>query len=69
MKYLFSTQETEAVNDELVFMVIPHIVRAVNTNKGAGREIDTGSGESIRLLRIPPTPTGTNPVGTTGPGH
>lgn len=69
MKYLFSTQENEAVNDELVFMVIPHIVRAVNTNKGAGREIDTGSGESIRLFRIPPKTTGPTEAETTGPGH
>jgi len=57
---MFSTQQNERVNDELVFMLIPHVVRAVKIDAGAAREIDTGSGESIRIERIPFQPTQTN---------
>jgi len=60
IKYMFSTQQNERVNDELVFMLIPHVVRAVKIDAGAAREIDTGSGESIRIERIPFQPTQTN---------
>jgi general secretion pathway protein D len=53
LKYLFSTQKTDRIDDELVFMLVPHVVRTTSVNTGAGREIDTGSGESIQLQRIP----------------
>jgi len=53
LKYLFSTQQNEVLNDELVFMIIPHVVRAMNVNAGAGREIDTGTGESVRIRPLP----------------
>ena len=52
IKYLFSTQQNEVINDELVFMIIPHVVRSMNVNAGAGREIDTGSGEAVRIQRL-----------------
>jgi len=57
VKYLFSTQENEVLNDELVFMIIPHVVRAMNVSAGAGREIDTGSGEAVRIQRLPDSAT------------
>ena len=53
IKYLFSTQQNEVLNDELVFMITPHVVRAMNVNAGAGQEIDTGSGESIKIQTMP----------------
>jgi general secretion pathway protein D len=52
LKYMFSTQQTEKIKDELIFMLVPHVVRAFNANAGAAREIDTGSGDTIRLDRI-----------------
>jgi general secretion pathway protein D len=55
VKYLFSTQQNEVVGDELVFMIVPHVVRALSTNTGSAREIDTGSGDAVRLDRIPPS--------------
>jgi general secretion pathway protein D len=54
LKYMFSTQQTEKINDELIFMLIPHVVRTFNANAGAAREIGTGSGDTIRLDRISP---------------
>jgi general secretion pathway protein D len=54
LKYMFSTQQTERIKDDLVFMLIPHVVRAIDNNTGAAREIETGSGDTIRLNRISP---------------
>ena len=56
IKYMFSTQETERKTDELVFMLVPHVVREFDSHVGAAREFSTGAGESIQLNRIPPTP-------------
>ncbi|MFT4111983.1 secretin N-terminal domain-containing protein [Silvibacterium sp.] len=52
VKYLFSTQEHEDVKEEIVFMLVPHIVRAVQTDGSAGREIDSGNGDSVHIERI-----------------
>jgi general secretion pathway protein D len=51
LKYMFSTQETERIKDELIFMLVPHVVRAVEANAGTAREIEVGSGDAIRLNR------------------
>jgi general secretion pathway protein D len=56
LKYMFSTQQTERIKDELIFMLVPHVVRAVDDNAGAAREVETGSGDAIRLNRISPKP-------------
>ncbi|MGO4516075.1 secretin N-terminal domain-containing protein [Terriglobus sp. 2YAB30_2] len=52
IKYMFSTQETETVDDEIVFMLVPHVVRTVEVNTGAAQEIETGGSESIQLNRV-----------------
>jgi general secretion pathway protein D len=51
LKYLFSTQDNEVKDDEIVFMVVPHIVRAVQNSPDDTREIDTGTGTAIDLRR------------------
>ncbi len=51
LKYMFSTQQTERIKDELIFMLVPHVVRASEANAGSGREIETGSGDAVRLNR------------------
>jgi general secretion pathway protein D len=63
IKYMFSTQETEVANTEIVFMLVPHVVRAVTIDAGAAREIDTGSGDSIQIQRVPNLQT--QPITTT----
>jgi general secretion pathway protein D len=55
LKYLFSTQQTEKIDDELVFMIVPHIVRAPSTAAGAGQEIDTGANDIVRIHTEPQT--------------
>lgn len=56
VKYLFSTQQNEVVNDEIIFMLVPHVVRAVNVTAGAAREIETGGADSVLMDRISPAP-------------
>jgi general secretion pathway protein D len=56
VKYLFSTQQNEAVNDEIIFMLVPHVVRAVDVTAGAAREIETGGADSVLIDRISPAP-------------
>lgn len=55
-KYMFSTQQTTKTTDELVFMVVPHVVRAFDDNSGAAHEIQTGNGEAIRIDRLAQPP-------------
>ncbi len=49
LKYLFSSQQHEVQDDELVFMLTPHIVRATTLSPLNLREIDTGTGSDIQL--------------------
>jgi general secretion pathway protein D len=48
LKYLFTTQSHEVLNDELVFLIVPHVVRAPVSDAGAG-QIDTGTERAIEL--------------------
>lgn len=64
VKYLFSTQQNEAIKDELVFMIVPHVVRALNLNSGAGQEIDTGSADNVRLHALPLSANPATPLPT-----
>jgi general secretion pathway protein D len=52
-KYLFSTQTREKQQDEIVFLIIPHIVRESILTRLNTRAIDTGTGQSIELRRDP----------------
>jgi general secretion pathway protein D len=54
LKYLFSTQQREVTDDEIVFVLIPHLVRARTLSPENVREIDTGSGTSIELRHLNP---------------
>jgi general secretion pathway protein D len=50
-KYFFSTQSKEVQTDEIVFLLIPHIVRESIISRLNSRAIDTGTGQSIELRR------------------
>ena len=65
-KYFFSTQSKETQRDEIVFLLIPHIVReSVLTPANTGA-IDTGTGQSIELRRIAGAPNGVVPGNDAG---
>jgi general secretion pathway protein D len=48
-KYFFSSRKTEKAQDEIVFLLIPHIVRESILSRLNTRAIDTGTGQSIEL--------------------
>jgi general secretion pathway protein D len=48
-KYLFSTQDHEKIDNEIIFMLVPHIVRALESDPLDGQSIGTGSGDVIEL--------------------
>jgi general secretion pathway protein D len=53
LKYLFGTINKEVSDDEIVFILIPHIVRESVLTRQNTRAIDTGTGSSIELRRAP----------------
>ncbi|HXB62004.1 MAG TPA: cohesin domain-containing protein [Acidobacteriaceae bacterium] len=53
LKYLFSTDTTDNSQDEIVFLLIPHIVREQVISPLNTRAIDTGTNQEIELRRDP----------------
>ncbi len=53
MKYFFTTQKHEVDDDELVFMIVPHIVRAPGSDTDAGRQIDMGTDKAVQIREVP----------------
>jgi general secretion pathway protein D len=54
VKYFFSSRSKEQESDDIVFLVIPHIVRESIITDDNTRAIYTGSGQSIDLIRRDP---------------
>jgi general secretion pathway protein D len=53
LKYLFTSRDKTVMKDEIVFLLIPHIVRESVLTRANTRAIDTGTGTSIELRRDP----------------
>jgi general secretion pathway protein D len=51
LKYFFGSRKTEKQQDEIVFLLIPHIVRESVLSRLNTRAIDTGTSQSIELHR------------------
>jgi general secretion pathway protein D len=52
LKYFFSTQQKEVTDDEIVFLVVPHVVRAQEINPDNIQQIDTGTTNNIELRPV-----------------
>ncbi len=52
IKYLFSTQQKETSDDEIVFLLIPHVVRAEQISPEDVQEIDTGTGNNFQVHEL-----------------
>jgi general secretion pathway protein D len=57
LKYLFSTQQHEVQHEEIVFLITPHLVRALEIDPINLRRIDTGTSNSIQLRQVQTTPS------------
>jgi general secretion pathway protein D len=49
LKYLFGSRDRIIQDDDIVFVIVPHIVRSQELDQANLREIDTGEGQSIDL--------------------
>jgi general secretion pathway protein D len=76
LKYLFGSKDHTINDDELVFLVVPHVVRSQSLEEINLRTVDTGEGTSIEIRHVPseapggaiPTPNpGSVPVPTMQP--
>jgi general secretion pathway protein D len=52
LKWVFSSTAHEIADDEIIFMLTPHVVRATEINPMNLQEIDTGTGTNVELRRI-----------------
>jgi general secretion pathway protein D len=52
LKYIFSSTAHEVQDDEIIFMLTPHVVRAQDITPLNLQEIDTGTGTNVELRRI-----------------
>ena len=52
LKYFFSTQQKEVTDDEIVFLVVPHVVRAEQIGPENLQAIDTGTTNNVELRPI-----------------
>ncbi|WP_446743945.1 cohesin domain-containing protein [Silvibacterium acidisoli] len=52
LKYLFGSNDKTTQDDEIVFLLIPHVVRATMLDPLNLRELDTGTGGSIQLRQM-----------------
>jgi general secretion pathway protein D len=52
LKWIFSSTQHEVQDDEIIFMLTPHVVRSTEISPQNLQEIDTGTGTNVELRRI-----------------
>ena len=52
LKYVFGSKDRIIQNDDIVFVVVPHIVRSQELDQANLRAIDTGAGQAIDLRHV-----------------
>ena len=62
LKYFFGSRQKEKQQDEIVFLLIPHIVRESVLTRLNMRAIDTGTSQSIELHREGGAAIGADPT-------
>jgi len=61
LKYIFGSKDHTISDDELVFLVVPHVVRSQSLEQVNLRSVDTGAGTSIELRHTQAESPGPNP--------
>ncbi len=61
LKYLFAQDQTDHSSNEVIFILIPHIIRGIDTAHGSADLLDVGTanGISLRLTNKPAVPAST----------
>jgi general secretion pathway protein D len=75
LRYLFGSKDKKITDDELVFLVVPHVVRSQSVDPVNLRQVDTGVGQTIDIRHVsngspaptpPPARTPVNPRSNVG---
>src|SRR5271155_888363 len=66
LKYFFAQDTRDHSTNEIVFVLIPHIIRGLDTTHNGADLLDVGTANGITLRLASDKPTG--PVGTVAPG-
>ena len=67
LKYLFSSNSTQRRTNEIVFVLVPHVVRGQDVTELNLKPIDVGTASAIELRRGPPPPAPGGNGGNTAP--
>ena len=72
LKWIFSSRTNEDIDDEIVFLLIPHVVRAADITPLNLRQVDSGTTNSIELRHLhtnvgDDSPMVTTPISTIPP--
>jgi general secretion pathway protein D len=62
LRYFFGSKDKKTTDDELVFLVVPHVVRSQSLDAVNLRSVDTGVGTSIDIRHVPSAGPGADPV-------
>jgi general secretion pathway protein D len=71
LKYLFGSKDHTIQDDDIVFVVVPHVVRSVELTPQNLQAIDTGTGQNIDLRMVEPkhpAPAAVEPTAYVQPG-
>lgn len=55
LKYLFGSKDHQTMDNELVFLVVPHVVRSQTLDPENMRTVDTGTGQAVQLRYVDAT--------------
>ena len=66
LKYLFGSKDHTVTDDEIVFVLVPHVVRSQSLEAVNLRTVDTGVGTSIELRHVAGEGSGPNPGSNPG---
>ena len=70
LKYFFGQSQAERVQDEIVFVIMPHIVRSLDIRQSNTKAVDIGTANAIEVRRTaPPTPAVSGPAPPAGAAH
>ena len=67
LRYIFGSKDKKTNDDELVFLVVPHVVRSQSLDAVNLRSVDTGVGTSIDIRHVPSESPVPNPVSSPAP--
>jgi len=67
LRYLFGSKDHTITDTELVFLVVPHIVRTQTLDLANLRTVDTGEGTSVDLRHAPAQVPSSNPGSISAP--